>query len=136
MIRIFSCKSLVLGLMVMVGQIVFAQNLKDDPGYKQELASIEEKLQRGDLANALQSIEETLLKYPKGSEVYYAKSLLYAQAGNFDVALPSAVQAVELAPENLMFNNHLLELYKSKGDFKAAISLLDTLLISNPTPRI
>jgi len=122
--------------MVMVGQIVFAQNLKDDPGYKQELASIEEKLQRGDLANALQSIEETLLKYPKGSEVYYAKSLLYAQAGNFDVALPSAVQAVELAPENLMFNNHLLELYKSKGDFKAAISLLDTLLISNPTPRI
>src|SRR5690606_27825316 len=128
MIKMFSCKSLLLGTLLLIGQIVFAQNLKDDPGYKEQLASIEEKLQRGDLANALQSIEEILVKYPKGAEVYYAKSLLYAQAGNFDVALPSAVQAVQNAPENLMFNNHLLELYKSKGDFASAISLLDSLI--------
>lgn len=133
----FSCKSLVLGAMLMISQIVFAQNLKEDPGYKEQLASIEAKLQSGDLANALQSIEETLAKYPKGADVYYAKSLLYAQAGNFEVALPAAEQAVQLSPDNLAFNNHLLELYKSKGDFKSAITLLDTLITSNQqSPRI
>ena len=68
--------------MLMAGQVLFAQELKDNKGYKEQLASIESKLKSGDLANALQSIEETLEKYPNGAEVYYAKSLLYAQGNN------------------------------------------------------
>jgi len=118
--------------MLMAGQVLFAQELKDDKGYKEQLASIESKLKSGDLANALQSIEETLEKYPNGAEVYYAKSLLYAQARNFDVALPAAEEAVKIAPENIIYNNHLLELYKSKGDFTSAVELLDEFIKKQP----
>ena len=126
------CKPLVLGVMLMAGQVLFAQELKDDKGYKEKLASIESKLKSGDLANALQSIEETLERYPKGAEVYYAKSLLYAQARNFEVALPAAEEAVKIAPENILYNNHLLELYKSKGDFDSAVQLLDDFIKTQP----
>ena len=126
------CKPLFLGIMLMAGQVLFAQELKDDKGYKEQLASIESKLKSGDLANALQSIEETLEKYPNGAEVYYAKSLLYAQARNFDVALPAAEEAVKIAPENILYNNHLLELYKSKGDFASAVELLDEFIKKQP----
>ncbi|MGB7528996.1 tetratricopeptide repeat protein [Sphingobacterium cellulitidis] len=126
------CKPLVLGILLMAGQVLFAQDLKEDKGYKEQLASIESKLKSGDLANALQSIEETLQKYPNGAEVYYAKSLLYAQARNFDVALPAAQEAVKISPENVIYNNHLLELYKSKGDFNSAIQVLDDFLIKQP----
>ena len=126
------CKPLVLGIMLMAGQVLFAQELKDDKGYKEQLASIESKLKSGDLANALQSIEETLEKYPNGAEVYYAKSLLYAQARNFDVALPAAEEAVKISPENILYNNHLLELYKSKGDFASAVELLDEFIKKQP----
>jgi len=118
--------------MLMAGQVLFAQELKDDKGYKEQLASIESKLKSGDLANALQSIEETLEKYPNGAEVYYAKSLLYTQARNFDVALPAAEEAVKIAPENIIYNNHLLELYKSKGDFASAVELLDEFIKKQP----
>ncbi|GEM67460.1 hypothetical protein SMI01S_10660 [Sphingobacterium mizutaii NBRC 14946 = DSM 11724] len=118
--------------MLMAGQVLFAQELKDDKGYKEQLASIESKLKSGDLANALQSIEETLEKYPNGAEVYYAKSLLYAQARNFDVALPAAEEAVKISPENILYNNHLLELYKSKGDFASAVELLDEFIKKQP----
>ncbi|WP_313190334.1 tetratricopeptide repeat protein [Sphingobacterium sp.] len=130
--RLQWCKPLVLGVMLMAGQVLFAQELKDDKGYKEQLASIESKLKSGDLANALQSIEETLEKYPNGAEVYYAKSLLYAQARNFDVALPAAEEAVKIAPENIIYNNHLLELYKSKGDFASAVELLDEFIEKQP----
>lgn len=130
--RLHWCKPLVLGVMLMAGQVLFAQKLKDDKGYKEQLASIESKLKSGDLANALQSIEETLEKYPNGAEVYYAKSLLYAQARNFDVALPAAEEAVKIAPENIIYNNHLLELYKSKGDFTSAVELLDEFINKQP----
>ncbi|WP_254529675.1 MULTISPECIES: tetratricopeptide repeat protein [unclassified Sphingobacterium] len=130
--RLHWCKPLVLGVMLMAGQVLFAQELKDDKGYKEQLASIESKLKSGDLANALQSIEETLEKYPNGAEVYYAKSLLYAQARNFDVALPAAEEAVKIAPENIIYNNHLLELYKSKGDFTSAVELLDEFIKKQP----
>ncbi|WP_433896238.1 tetratricopeptide repeat protein [Sphingobacterium mizutaii] len=126
------CKPLVLGIMLMAGQVLFAQELKDNKGYKEQLASIESKLKSGDLANALQSIEETLEKYPNGAEVYYAKSLLYAQARNFDVALPAAEEAVKISPENILYNNHLLELYKSKGDFASAVELLDEFIKKQP----
>ncbi len=130
--RLQWCKPLVLGIMLMAGQVLFAQELKDDKGYKEQLASIESKLKSGDLANALQSIEETLEKYPNGAEVYYAKSLLYAQARNFDVALPAAEEAVKISPENILYNNHLLELYKSKGDFASAVELLDEFIKKQP----
>lgn len=130
--RLQWCKPLVLGIMLMAGQVLFAQELKDDKGYKEQLASIESKLKSGDLANALQSIEETLEKYPNGAEVYYAKSLLYAQARNFDVALPAAEEAVKIAPENILYNNHLLELYKSKGDFASAVELLNEFIKKQP----
>ncbi|WP_313513619.1 tetratricopeptide repeat protein [Sphingobacterium sp.] len=130
--RLQWCKPLVLGVMLMAGQVLFAQELKDDKGYKEQLASIESKLKSGDLANALQSIEETLEKYPNGAEVYYAKSLLYTQARNFDVALPAAEEAVKIAPENIIYNNHLLELYKSKGDFASAVELLDEFIKKQP----
>lgn len=130
--RLQWCKPLVLGIMLMAGQVLFAQELKDDKGYKEQLASIESKLKSGDLANALQSIEETLEKYPNGAEVYYAKSLLYAQARNFDVALPAAEEAVKISPENILYNNHLLELYKSKGDFTSAVELLDEFIKKQP----
>ncbi len=130
--RLQWCKPLVLGIMLMAGQVLFAQELKDDKGYKEQLASIESKLKSGDLANALQSIEETLEKYPNGAEVYYAKSLLYAQARDFDVALPAAEEAVKISPENILYNNHLLELYKSKGDFTSAVELLDEFIKKQP----
>jgi len=73
-----------------------------------------------------------LEKYPNGAEVYYAKSLLYAQARNFDVALPAAEEAVKISPENILYNNHLLELYKSKGDFASAVELLDEFIKKQP----
>ena len=125
-------KPLMLGVLLVAGQSLFAQELKDDKGYKDQLAAIETKLKSGDISNALQSIEETLQKYPKGAEVYYAKSLLYAQARNFDVALPAAIEAVKISPENILFNNHLLELYKSQGNFDAAVALLDDFMKLHP----
>lgn len=116
---------------------ISAQDLDNDTGYKAQLAIIESKLQVGDLENALKHIEETLVQYPRGAEVHYAKSLLYAQAGNFQVALPSAQQAFEIAPENVLYNNHLLELYKSQGDFDSAVSLIDQVIERFPeNPQI
>src|SRR5690606_29341621 len=116
------------GILMTLGLSGHAQDLQDDQVYKERLASIESKLQNGDLENALKSIEETLIEYPRGAEIHYAKSLLYAQARNFDVALPAAKEAVEIDPDNVLFNNHLLELYKSQGDFDAAIELLDQVI--------
>ncbi|MGO3163888.1 MAG: tetratricopeptide repeat protein [Sphingobacteriaceae bacterium] len=125
------------GVLMTIGLSGRAQELQEDPGYKEQLASIESKLQNGDLENALKSIEETLIKYPRGAEVHYAKSLLYAQARNFDVALPAAKEAVEIDPDNVLFNNHLLELYKSQGDFDAGIDLLDRVIDRYPeNPQI
>src|SRR5690606_41952008 len=53
---------------------ISAQDLDNDTGYKAQLATIESKLQVGDLENALKHIEETLVQYPRGAEVHYAKS--------------------------------------------------------------
>lgn len=125
------------GLLMTVSFSIRAQDLKDDPGYKKQLASIESQLQSGDLENALKNIEKTLSEYPKGAEVHYAKSLLYAQARNFDVALSAGKEAVALAPDNMLFSNHLLDLYKSQGDFDSAVALIDRVMELHPdNPQI
>ncbi|MVZ65481.1 tetratricopeptide repeat protein [Sphingobacterium sp. DK4209] len=127
--RTFKCRVWFAGLFLLIGQSVFGQQeLKQEPGYKESLAAIETQLKRGDVGNALNSIEETLAKYPQGSEVFYAKSLLFAQARNFEVAIPAAQRAVEIDPSNLVYGNHLMELYKSEGDFDAAVGLIDQVI--------
>lgn len=124
----FWSKSLLLGLMLSIGQVVFAQDLKNDNGYKAQLAAVESQLKKGDIGGALAIIEETLQQYPNGSDLYYAKSLLYAQVRNFDVAIPAAEQAVEKSPDNMLYKNHLLELYKASEDYEDAIVFLDKLI--------
>lgn len=127
--RMFKCRMWIAGLFVLLGTSAFAQqDIKQDPGYKESLASIESQLKRGDVGNALNSIEATIAKYPQGAEVFYAKSLLFAQARNFEVAIPAAERAVEIDPANLMFGNHLMELYKTEGDFDSAVGLIDKVI--------
>ncbi|MEI5986033.1 MULTISPECIES: tetratricopeptide repeat protein [Sphingobacterium] len=118
-------------ILLLLGTFVFAQDLKDNKEYKEKLQAIEAKLKSGDIPAALAGIEEVLQKYPKGAEMFYAKSLLYAQARNFDVAIPAAQQAVNNDPDNLIYRNHLLELYKSSGDLDSAIGLINEVLEKN-----
>lgn len=123
--------------MLFFGQQVMAQEVKEDQAYKEQLALIEAQLKRGEINAALQQIEESILKYPKAAEIYYAKSLLYAQARNFEVAILAAKQALTHDPDNLGFANHLLELYKSSGDLDAAVGLLDEVIETKPNnPQI
>lgn len=125
-------------MLLYTGSAVFAQTkTKDDKGYRASLASIESQLKTGEVGSALASIEETIAKYPDGAEVYYAKSLLFAQARNFEVAIPAAEKAVEIEPKNMMFGNHLMELYKSEGDYGAAVGLINKVIEEHPkTPQL
>ncbi|MFZ4261639.1 tetratricopeptide repeat protein [Sphingobacterium sp. HJSM2_6] len=121
--------------MLFFGQQLMAQEVNQDQAYKEQLAMIEAQLKRGEINAALQQIEESILKYPKAAEIYYAKSLLYAQARNLEVAIAAAKDAVTFAPENLTFANHLLDLYKGSGDLESAVGLLDKVIETKPNNR-
>lgn len=111
----------------------YAQQVEvGDKPYKQDLVEVESFLRVGNLEGAIQKLDSVIAKYPEAAEVYYAKALLFGQARNLEVAIPLAQQAFELEPSNLMFANYLVELYKGKGDFGTAITILDKVIASNP----
>ena len=124
-------KIVLLVLMMGFSHFLFAQDLKNDPEYKSLLSTIESQLKTGDVESALKSIDVAIEKFPKGGDLYYAKSLLYAQARNYDVAISAGKSGVEADPENPLFQNHLLGLYKTKGDFDSAIGLINQVLSKN-----
>src|SRR5690606_41547437 len=80
---------------------ISAQDLVNDTGYKAQLATIVSKLQVDDLENALKHIEEALVQYTRGAEAHYAKSMIYAQAGNLHVMLPSSQQSFDIASSDV-----------------------------------
>lgn len=105
-----------------------AQQQGQQSTYKEQLILVEAKLRSGDFNGALASLDEALVKYPDVADVHYAKALLFGQARNFAVAIPVAERAVELAPDNLVYSNYLVGLYKMNNELPKAIQTVDALL--------
>lgn len=124
------------GIVVFAGilnmQQGYAQERGDEKPYKQMLVEVEGKLRAGDFGGAVVQLDSIIAKYPDAAEVYYAKALLYGQARNFDVAIPLMEKALEIEPENMLYANHLVELFKSKGDLPAAIRVVDKAMTAVP----
>ncbi|PRD47971.1 tetratricopeptide repeat protein [Sphingobacterium haloxyli] len=119
-----------IGLLVIAGlfytlNIYAQQGQIEEKPYKQLLVEVEEKLRTGDLAGAIEKLDDILAKYPDAAEVYYAKALLYGQARNFDVAVPLAEKALEIEPKHILYLNYLVELHKSQGNIAGAIPVID-----------
>ncbi|MFD1769623.1 tetratricopeptide repeat protein [Sphingobacterium suaedae] len=124
---------LILGMSIALANVGYAQqNGLEDKPYKQELAAVEGKLRTGNIAGAIEGLDQVLAKYPDAAEVYYAKALLFGQARNFEVAVPLAEKAFELEPKNMLFANYLVELHKGKGDLDAAIPIVEKVIVSYP----
>lgn len=104
-----------------------AQASADDPVYSARLHQFQEFIQRGDVDQGLLLLDSLIEAYPTRAEAVYAKSLLYAQAGDIDTAIELAKKVVEISPKDLTFNNHLLNLYRSKRDSAAILDRLDIL---------
>ncbi|WP_181151422.1 tetratricopeptide repeat protein [Sphingobacterium gobiense] len=126
-----------IGLLVIAGVFcildMYAQQgqIEEKP-YKQLLVEVEGKLRTGDLAGAIEKLDDILAKYPDAAEVYYAKALLYGQARNFDVAIPLTEKASEIEPKNILYLNYLIELHKSQGNVAGAIPVIDRAIATHP----
>lgn len=128
--------SLVVLMGVFSPRAVTAQQNNNDKPYKEDLILVEGKLRTGDFGGALASLDELITKYPAAAEAYYAKALLYGQARNFEIAIPIAKQALTLDPNNLMYANYLLELYKGNRDLNGALETIDTVLQRFPENEV
>ncbi|MCA5005946.1 tetratricopeptide repeat protein [Sphingobacterium bovistauri] len=106
--------------------LTYAQIEKDVAYYKDDLRRVEVKLREGDFQGGLALLDEIGVKYPDAADVNYAKSLIFAQIGNYDQAVNSAQAAYEKT-KHMFYANHLLELYKSKKAFGEGIQLLKDL---------
>lgn len=130
-------KKAFVGLLLMAGwfgtmQVYGQQEVTSETPYKQLLVAVEGKLRAGDFPGAVEKLDDIIAKYPDAAEVYYAKALLFGQARNFDVAVPMTEKALELDPENMLYLNYLIELYKGKGNLEAAIPLVDRAIAAYP----
>ena len=123
-----------LGLLV-PNRVVAQETIKDKP-YKEDLILVEAKLRMGDFGGALATLDDVIARYPTAAEAYYGKALLYGQARNFEVAIPIAKQAMVLEPNNLMYANYLLELYKGNRDLNGALGTIDTVLVRFPDNEV
>lgn len=94
--------------------------------YKEELKEVESKLREGNFSEGLHILDQILEKNPDAADIYYAKSLINGQLGNYEIAVESASLAYEKS-NNLFYAYHLLELYKSKKDYTNSIALLENL---------
>lgn len=117
---ISKCVMILLFVLIFSGEN-FGQN--SNSLYKNELAEVEVKLREGNFPAAINILDQILAKYPTASDVYYAKGLLLGQVGNLDGAIENAEQAYKIEPL-IVYNNYLVDLYKTKKDWKKAIELL------------
>lgn len=109
-----------------------AQEQGNDTHYEAQLIAFQGLLQSGNMAEGLDLLNDLIEAHPDRSEAYYAKSLLHAQAGDYDTALELAQKTVELSPSDLTYNNHLMSLYKATNDIPAVIAVLDSLGVYYP----
>src|SRR5690606_21290800 len=126
------CTGIVVFAGILNTQQGYAQERGDEKPYKQMLVEVEGKLRAGDFGGAVVQLDDIIAKYPDAAEVYYAKALLYGQARNFDVAISLTEKALEIEPENMLYVNYLVELYKGKGDVSAAIPVIDRAIAIYP----
>lgn len=99
--------------------------------YKNQLLAVENKLKIGDFTGAIQELDKITTEYPDAADVYYAKSLLFAQMRNMEQAIANAQMAYQKEP-NLMYAKALMDFYKSNNNLPAAIDLLQDLRQRNP----
>lgn len=117
-------------LCVFASVMVYAQ-VQQDTVYREELKAVEAKLREGKFQEGLQLLDEVAVKYPDVADVFYAKSLILGQMGNYPGAVENATIAYEKS-KHMFYANHLLELYKSKKDLVSSINLLQDLKIKYP----
>lgn len=112
---------LVLFIMLFVSTASWAQT-----AYTEELKVVESKLREGNFTEGLQLLDQISEKHPDAADIYYAKSLINGQLGNYAAAVENASLAFQKS-NNLFYANHLLELYKSQKDYPSSIQLLESL---------
>lgn len=99
--------------------------------YSDQLRQVEQKLRNGELALAVEGIDEILKSYPDAADVYYAKALVFGQLKNMEVAVDNALKAYKY-DNNLMYANFLLDLYKSTNNLQEALKFTDVLIKDFP----
>lgn len=117
---------LVLFIMLFVSTASWAQT-----AYTEELKLVESKLREGNFTEGLQLLDQISEKHPDAADIYYAKSLINGQLGNYAGAVENASLAFQKS-NNLFYANHLLELYKSQKDYPSSIQLLEGLKTQYP----
>ena len=117
---------LVVFIMLFVSMASWAQT-----AYTEELKLVESKLREGNFTEGLQLLDQISEKHPDAADIYYAKSLINGQLGNYAAAVENAALAFQKS-NNLFYANHLLELYKSQKDYPSSIQLLEGLKTQYP----
>lgn len=93
------------------------------PPYKDELVRVETKLKEGNFQGAIDILDKITIEYPKASDVYYAKALLFGQVGNLDLALFNAEEAYKYDAQRT-YLVYMIDLNKSKKDWAKVSELL------------
>ena len=128
---IYSVRKYLLLILLMLAAVgIYAQTGQE--AYKEELKAVESKLREGKFQEGLQILEEISAKYPEVADIYYAKSLVIGQMGDYEGAVVNANIAYQKS-KHMFYANHLLELYKSKKDLVRGIELLNALKVDYPT---
>ncbi|HLR00528.1 MAG TPA: tetratricopeptide repeat protein [Sphingobacterium sp.] len=119
----------IVGVSLLFASSVSAQDLQDKP-YDNQLQTIKEFLQKGNLAKAIEGIDDILESYPDAAEVHYAKAMLFGQVNNINVALESAEKAYEL-DQKLDYAKYLLSLYR-REDKNEALTFINKVVNDFP----
>lgn len=113
-----------------------AQEKAADAAYQGKLVEFQNLLQSGRMSEGLDLLNELIETYPDRSEAYYTKSLLHAQAGDYETALELAEKTVEMDPSDFTYNNHLMSLYKVTNNIPAVITVLNNLEPHYPNNKL
>lgn len=113
----------------LIGSTAYGQEKADVP-YRKQLLDVEENLRSGRFERGLEILDEISNSYPQASDIYYAKSLIYSQLRDSEMALQNAELAYEHS-KGIFYTNYLLQLYKGQKQFDKAIALLNDFKASN-----
>ncbi len=128
---IYSFRKYLMLLVCICTTLIVQAQTESEVAYREELKAVEAKLREGRFQEGLQLLDDITAKYPEVADIYYAKSLILGQRGNYDEAVQNAALAYDKS-KHMFYANHLLELYKSKKDLAKGIELLQDLKVKYP----
>ena len=108
--------------------IITSYGLTQDASIK----NARDKLNDGDIKEAIETLREILKDYPESADAYYWLGMAYYKNGQINDALNSAMTAYTLKPKHLLNRYLLLDIYLQSNNFIDAKKEVDYLLKESP----